>query len=728
MKFLDAAGVQQFKNYNDTVYVKTEDVLTVDPLSRDTYTKDEIDDMLEDFIETESDPVFSASAAAGIQASDITNWNSKTSNTGTITGITMNGASKGTSGVVNLGTVLTEHQDISGKADKSAAIGSLSLSLDSTNYKITLSGTKVDGTSFTVSNVIDLPLESVVVNGSYNNTTKKVVLTLQNGNTVDFSVADLVSGLQSEITSTNKLSADLISDGTTNKTVTATEKSTWNGKQDALVSGTNIKTINNNSLLGDGNITIVEGTGGNAKIFYGTCSTAAATAAKEVVCSSFTSSELVNGALIYVTFTNTNSAAVADLTLNINSTGAKKLQKQANAGTTNLASAGELRASSTYLFQYNSTLNSSAGAWVCMTLDYNTTYSALTSADMQAGTATTGRTITAARVKEAVQYWDAITEVQVNGTALTPDSNKAVNITVPSEVTESTVSGWGFTKNTGTYSKPSGGIPASDLTSAVQTSLGKADTALQSYIETDPVYSASAAAGITSSDISNWNSKTSNVGTITGITMNGSSKGTSGVVNLGTVVTSETDPVFLASAAAEISLSDIINWDNKTSNVGTITSVKMNGSTVSSSGEADLGTVITSHATHKLTATNGTATSASGTITYVESLTGTNTATSGDLTVTATRKTVTIPTVNNSTISIQKGGTAVDSFTTNASSAKTINIPNELPSYSSSDSGKVLSVNSSGSLVWVTPAQIYSGSSAPNNSNGNNGDLYVQTL
>lgn len=35
----------------------------------------------------------------------------------------------------------------------------------------------------------------------------------------------------------------------------------------------------------------------------------------------------------------------------------------------------------------------------------------------------------------------------------------------------------------------------------------------------------------------------------------------------------------------------------------------------------------------------------------------------------------TIPTVNNSTITIQKNGTTVDSFTTNASSAKSINIP-----------------------------------------------------
>lgn len=51
--------------------------------------------------------------------------------------------------------------------------------------------------------------------------------------------------------------------------------------------------------------------------------------------------------------------------------------------------------------------------------------------------------------------------------------------TIPSAVTESTVSGWGFTKNTGTYSKPSGGIPKSDMASDVQTSLSKSDTAVQ---------------------------------------------------------------------------------------------------------------------------------------------------------------------------------------------------------------------------------------------------------
>jgi hypothetical protein len=137
---------------------------------------------------------------------------------------------------------------------------------------------------------------------------------------------------------------------------------------------------------------------------------------------------------------------------------------------------------------------------------------------------------------------------------------------------------------------------------------------------------------------------------------------------------------------------------------------------------------LTEHAQHKLTIATGTTTANNGnSITFIESLTGTTTATSGDLTLTPTKKTITIPSAaNNSTITIQKGGTTVNSFTTNASSNKTINIPNELPAYSSSDSGKVLSVNSSGQLVWISPAMIYSGNDAPSNSQGNNGDIYLQ--
>ena len=69
-------------------------------------------------------------------------------------------------------------------------------------------------------------------------------------------------------------------------------------------------------------------------------------------------------------------------------------------------------------------------------------------------------------------------------------------------ITSSNISTWN-----GKYAKPSTGIPKTDLASAVQTSLGKADTALQSYTETDPVFAASAAHGISSSDITAWNNK-----------------------------------------------------------------------------------------------------------------------------------------------------------------------------------------------------------------------------
>lgn len=60
----------------------------------------------------------------------------------------------------------------------------------------------------------------------------------------------------SEIENTPTIPDELadLQDDATHRLVTDTEKNTWDAKQDALVSGTNIKTINNKSLLGPGNI------------------------------------------------------------------------------------------------------------------------------------------------------------------------------------------------------------------------------------------------------------------------------------------------------------------------------------------------------------------------------------------------------------------------------------------------------------------------------------------
>lgn len=50
--------------------------------------------------------------------------------------------------------------------------------------------------------------------------------------------------------------------------ITAADITSWDGKQAALVSGTNIKTVNGNSLLGSGNITIEGGGGGGDTVSY----------------------------------------------------------------------------------------------------------------------------------------------------------------------------------------------------------------------------------------------------------------------------------------------------------------------------------------------------------------------------------------------------------------------------------------------------------------------------
>ena len=79
---------------------------------------------------------------------------------------------------------------------------------------------------------------------------------------------------------------------------------------------------------------------------YATCSTAAATTTKTVNCSNF---KLTTGSTITVKFTTTNTAAVGDLKLNVQSTGAKAI-KYRNA---NLSSPSILAANRTYKFVYD---------------------------------------------------------------------------------------------------------------------------------------------------------------------------------------------------------------------------------------------------------------------------------------------------------------------------------------------------------------------------------------
>lgn len=54
----------------------------------------------------------------------------------------------------------------------------------------------------------------------------------------------------------SSVSATKVTEDSTHRFATDSEKSTWNAKQDALVSATNIKTINGSSILGSGDLTV----------------------------------------------------------------------------------------------------------------------------------------------------------------------------------------------------------------------------------------------------------------------------------------------------------------------------------------------------------------------------------------------------------------------------------------------------------------------------------------
>lgn len=122
---------------------------------------------------------------------------------------------------------------------------------------------------------------------------------------------------------------------------------------------------------------------GSANIHhYGTCSTAAGTAAKTVTLANFV---LATGAEVTVRFTVTNTAS--NPTLNVNGTGAKAIQYR-NAA----ISAGYLAANRTYRFVYDGSSYELVGD-----VDTNTTYTAASATPKAPGTAAVGTSTKYAR-------------------------------------------------------------------------------------------------------------------------------------------------------------------------------------------------------------------------------------------------------------------------------------------------------------------------------------------
>ena len=152
---------------------------------------------------------------------------------------------------------------------------------------------------------------------------------------------------------------------------------------------------------------------------YGYCTTAAATAAKTVTVSPSVAS-LETGLTVAVKFKYANTES--NPTLNVNSLGAVAIKRYGTtaAGT---SAASNWNANSVVLLIYDGTY------W--MLVDWNnTTYSGMTDAEYQAGTGTSNRLITPARLKAAILYHAPVTSV--NG------STGAVTVSVPTKTSDLT--------------------------------------------------------------------------------------------------------------------------------------------------------------------------------------------------------------------------------------------------------------------------------------------------
>lgn len=189
-------------------------------------------------------------------------------------------------------------------------------------------------------------------------------------------------------------------------------------------------------------------------------------------------------------------------------------------------------------------------------------------------------------------------------------------------------------------------------------------------------------------------------------------------------VTAKTDNSSFTAHTADTTVH--VTTANKTQWNNAISGVSFNGATATVSNHVAAITATIPAAPGTLTTTATTAQS-----------TATNEALSGNIVLHKVSKTgsyndlndkPTIPAAaNNATITLQFGNSS-SAFTVNASSNLTINLATliGIPAPTASDNGKILGVVN-GAFAWITPTTIYTGSGTPSSSQGNNGDIYLQT-
>lgn len=242
------------------------------------------------------------------------------------------------------------------------------------------------------------------------------------------------------------------------------------------------------TLLDNTTYDLKDATARKKGIFYGTCSTAADTA-KKVVSSTFAvdGGNLYTGMTIAVKFTNSNTVASPTLEVTTSFT--------QNGSAATLTTTKSIKRYGTTAPSTSAATSWNAGAVVTFTYDgtywqmhdwVNTTYSSMTVAEYEAGTGTTARNITPARLKGAILTWAP--PVDHSSTATTYGTGTDANYGhVKLSASTSSTSG----TSGGTAATPSAVKAAYDLANTANGTANSALSAAQGTLVFDTTYTIS---------------------------------------------------------------------------------------------------------------------------------------------------------------------------------------------------------------------------------------------